>query len=299
MLKDFRGKVVVARDKALRSSKGELIQTRVEDLFRRALEKLSGGSEKDFWKSLLSGNDTIGLKVNCLAGRRLSTTPHVARAIISSLERAGFDSRKIIVWDRSDKELLEAGFPLRYTGSQWRCYGTDRVGYERRISISGEVGSCLSRILTRSCTVLISIGVLKDHDLAGVSAGMKNLFGVIHNPNKYHDNTCDPYVADLLRMPEIKRKLVLTVVDGTLAQCHNGPGYSPPYAWNYNGLLVGTDPVAVDRIACEILEKKRRTLGLVSFAEAGRWPKYLKTAGSYGLGEADLKKIKVMEEGDV
>ena len=41
-------------------------------------------------------------------------------------------------------------------------------------------------------------GVVKDHDLAGVSAGLKNWYGVIHNPNKYHDSCCDPYVADVV-----------------------------------------------------------------------------------------------------
>ncbi len=298
MRADLRGKVVVARDAQLRDARGNLIQKRVNDLLGRALRRLSGTDERKFWSSLISTSDTVGLKVNCLAGRRLSTSVEVVKAIIASLERSGFDPAKILVWDRSDRELLAAGFPLHYSGSPWRCFGTDRVGYERRISLSGQVGSCLSRILTRTCTVLISVGVMKDHDLAGISAGLKNLFGLIHNPNKYHDNTCDPYVADVANMPEVRRKLRLTVVDGTLAQCHNGPGYNPAYAWNFNGVVVGTDPVAVDRVVCEILDRRRREKGLKSLREAGRWPSYLLTAAKYGLGEADLSKINILEEGN-
>ena len=44
-------------------------------------------------------------------------------------------------------------------------------GYGSALETSGPVGSLISRILTDYATVLINVGVLKDHDLAGVSAG--------------------------------------------------------------------------------------------------------------------------------
>jgi len=90
----------------------------------------------------------------------------------------------------------------------------------------------------------------------------------------------------------------LIIADGTLAQCHNGPAWSPAYAWKYNGILVGTDPVAVDRVGCGIIERKRRALSLPSLKEAKRWPVWLETAEKLGLGTADLKKINLLEEAD-
>ena len=71
----------------------------------------------------------------------------------------------------------------------------------------------------------MSFGVVKDHDLSGVSAGMKNWYGAIHNPNKYHSNGCDPFIVDVARHPFIRDKLRLTVLDGVVAQCHGGPAY--------------------------------------------------------------------------
>ncbi|MEZ5010490.1 MAG: hypothetical protein R2744_02085 [Bacteroidales bacterium] len=45
--------------------------------------------------------------------------------------------------------------------------------------------------------------------------------------------------------------------------CFNGgPGANPQFFTNYNTILVGTDPVAMDRIAHEIVVKKRIEEGL-------------------------------------
>jgi uncharacterized protein (DUF362 family) len=295
----FPGTVVLARDGGLRDAQGAIRPERLSELLDRACCRLGGvGRVKDFWPLLVRPGDVVGVKINCLAGRRLSTTREVVEALVASLARAGVRPASIVVWDRTERELKAAGFTLRSQGAAWRCFGTDRVGYgyEREIAFSGAVGSCLSRILTRTATVLINVGVLKDHDLAGVSVGMKNLYGVLHNPNKYHDNVCDPYVADVANLPVVRKKLRLTIADGTLAQCHAGPAFNPAYAWQYNGLLVGTDPVAVDRAGCDILDERRQAKGLPSFAEARRWPKWLKTAQGYGLGHAD--SFKLLEEAD-
>ena len=101
---------------------------------------------------------------------------------------------------------------------------------------------------------LISVPVLKDHNLAGVSLGMKNFYGAIHNPNKYHDHNCDPYVSDVVSHRYIAPKWRLTVCDATLAQYHAGPGRHPGFAWPFGGLIVSNDVVAADAVAADVLE---------------------------------------------
>jgi hypothetical protein len=59
--------------------------------------------------------------------------------------------------------------------------------------------------------------------------------------------------------------------------------------------MVGTDPVAMDRISEGIIEAKRKENGLPTLAEAGRPAKYIDTAAKLGLGEGDPAKIKVVE----
>ena len=285
--------VVVCRKNTLISKSSGDISSEIQYIFEESVKALFSVSDsRDVLKSLFSKDDVIGIKVNCLAGRGLSSNIQLVDAIIASLKKSGIDEEQIIIWDRTDKDLLRAGYKIRRSAGIVSCFGTDK-DYENEISFSGSVGSCFSRILTRQCTAVINVPVLKDHDLAGVSIGMKNFYGAIHNPNKYHDDACNPFVADLNLHPEIRSKLRLTVCDAITAQYHGGPAYSPGFAWDFNGLLVATDPVALDSIGLKIIEDKRNEKGMKSFKEEKREPLYIRTAEDSGLGTFDRGKIKV------
>jgi uncharacterized protein (DUF362 family) len=144
-------------------------------------------------------------------------------------------------------------------------------------------------------TALINVGVLKDHDLAGVSVGLKNWYGVIHNPNKHHDEGCAPYIPHLAAFPLIRDKLRLTVIDGSIAQCHGGPARNPRWSWSWEGVLASTDPVALDTIGWQMIEQRRKEVGLPSLSKEERAPVWLAEAGKLGLGEADGAKIEVAD----
>jgi len=235
---------------------------------------------------LFKPTDIVGIKLNCLGGRRLSPRPSVVSALVDLLVAGGVAADRIILFERSSRELERAGFPIRRDGPGPRCYGTDN-DYDRQPSVSGSIGSCFSRLVSETCTALISFGVVKDHDLAGVSAGLKNWYGAIHNPNKYHDHQCDPYVADVVRHPLIRDKLKLTVLDGVTAQCHGGPAFRASGVFSLGTLAASTDPVAADLWAWRVIDAERRRRGLPSLEEAGRPPLFIATAARYGLGVGD------------
>ena len=184
--------------------------------------------------------------MNTLGGRGISTNVELVTAVCERLLEADIKPADIVVWDRDTEELERAGFHIAIGGNRVQCYGTDRVDYEDDLSAWGSVGSRLSKILTRSSSVLINLPVLKDHDGAGVTIALKNMYGVIHNPNKYHPNGCDPYVADLNMLPEIRSRMRLTICDATTAMYEGGPGFKPEHSWKLNSLLVSQDPVALD-----------------------------------------------------
>lgn len=240
--------------------------------------------------ALVRPSDVVGLKLNCLGGPRMSPRPALVVALAGLLREAGVPPRAIIAFDRSTRELEKAGFAVRRSGEEYRCYGIDNA-YDSEPSSSGSIGSCFARLVSSECTALISVGVVKDHDLAGVSAGLKNWYGVIHNPNKYHDNNCDPFVADVLRHPWIEGKLRLTVLDGTMAQCHGGPAFRPDSTWPLGVLAVSVDPLAGDAWAWRIIDQERRRRGLPTLEQAGRAPRFLRTAAEYGLGVGDPAKV--------
>ncbi|MDD5562615.1 MAG: DUF362 domain-containing protein [Thermoanaerobaculaceae bacterium] len=240
--------------------------------------------------ALFRGEDTVGIKVNCLGGPNLSPRVELVSALAALLAERGIPPGRIIVFERSARELERAGFPVRRRGGPFLCVGIDN-DYDREPSTSGEIGSCFARLVSTTCTALVSFGVVKDHDLAGVSAGLKNLYGLIHNPNKYHDHNCDPYLADLASHPFVRRKLRLVVLDGVVAQCHGGPAYRPDGSWPLGLVAAATDPVAADAWAWKAIDAERTRRGLPTLAEAKRPPRFLATAERYGLGVGDPAAI--------
>jgi uncharacterized protein (DUF362 family) len=293
-----KSRVVIARDDLLRGSGSAIDSRRMLALLDRAMQTLFNRDHaNEAWSRLVRPGDKVGLKVNALGGRGLCSNLQLVEAICERLQQAGIKASDIVVWDRESDELERAGFHLSTGGSGVQCFGTDRVDYEQELVTHGSVGSRLSRILTQRCNVLINVPVLKDHDGAGVTIALKNMYGVIHNPNKYHPNGCNPYIADLNMLPEIRSRMRLTICDATTAQYEGGPAYKPEYSWKQNALLVSQDPVALDYTGWQIIERKRAETGLKTLEAEGRAPHYIATAADteHRLGTNDPSRITVAE----
>ena len=235
----------------------------------------------------------VGMKTNCLTGKFNSTPVPLVDALAGILESAGWAANDIVVWERTNRELQKAGFELNASSFGRRCFGTDAngVGYGDQFYSVGESSSLISRILEETVAGNINLPVLKDHSIAGLSGSMKNMFGAINNPNKFHGNNCDPHVAEVAMMDPIRTKNCLMIIDAVRVQYHNGPGYDPAHVALYGGIVLSDDPVAVDRIGLEIVEQFRLAAGLPPLETAGRPARYLQTAQAYGLGEADISAI--------
>ena len=289
--------IVIAQNELVRDKNNKLIGNQVNDLLNRAMENLSGVSHAEqAWQRLFNKDDIVGIKINCLAGRGISTHQELVDAIIEGLKSAGVLERNIIIWDRANRDLEKAGFVIQTDRNRVKCYGNDQIGYTNDIYEYGEIGSHLSKILVHQCTAIINVPILKDHGIVGLTNALKNFFGAIHNPNKYHDSCGDPYIADVNMLSEIRSKTRLIISDALTAQYEGGPPFMPQWAWNHNSLIVGFDPVAIDTIGWEIIEQKRKEKGLPTLMESGREPTYIATAADaqHRLGQNDLNKIKII-----
>lgn len=294
-----KSRVAVARKEGLLQANNTLDVETVGKLLDQTMCVL--GDKKDpleVWRLLFSPTDRISIKVNTLGGRMLSPHPELAFAVADRLGKIGVPPANILIWDRSMRELKTAGFTPEAFQGKAAVIATDSegVGYERQPEMSGSIGSCFSRIISKGCTALINLGVLKDHDLSGTSVAMKNLFGLIHNPNRYHfDVYKDPYLPDLCLHPFIKEKLRLSICDAFRGQFNGGPAYSPKGVWEFNGILAASDIVALDSVGARILNQKRIENKLPSFKEAGREPLYIQVAEEKKIGWADPAHIDVKE----
>jgi len=293
-----KSKVVIARDPLLRGNGSSPDSGQLLKMLDRAMQALyASDSPLEGWKKVVRPGEVIGLKVNGLAGRGNSTNVLLVDVICERLREAGIRQKDIVIWDRLNGDLESAGFRIAARQDRMRCIGNDALGYEEELSTYGSVGSCLARTLTRVCDAVINLPVLKDHGIAGVTIALKNWFGAIHNPNKYHLNVGDPYIADVNMLPPIRQKVRLHICDATTAQYEGGPSYMPQWCWPFNGLLLSRDPVALDYTGWQILEQKRSEKGMKALKELGRAPTYIATAADrqHQLGTNDPKMIERVE----
>jgi len=151
----------------------------------------------------------------------------------------------------------------------------------------------------QEATALINVRPLRTHYVAGLSGCMKNYITfAVKGPYEYHPNNCAD-LALLFKLPMVKGKTRLNILCALTPLFHaRGPHYfSRRYLWNYKGLILSTDPVAVDAIGLEIIKAKRAE----QFGKARElppFPRAIETADvKHGLGTSDLKKIDLVKLG--
>jgi hypothetical protein len=117
----------------------------------------------------------------------------------------------------------------------------------------------LSNPVFRKSTALINIRPMRTHYWSGVGSLIKNYILFVESPSSYHPDTCAD-LASIWNLPIVKGKTRLNILV-MLDPLFHGSGphhFNPQYTWPYKGLLVGTDPVAVDATGLRILTAKRR-----------------------------------------
>jgi uncharacterized protein (DUF362 family) len=297
-----KSRVVIARDPALHGPDGKLDDKRVLALLDHAVGAYTGHARPvDAWKRIVANggaqDKVIGLKVNGLGGKGISTHAALVFAVAERLQQAGVKPGNIVVWDRNARDLVACGLSINTDPSRIRCFGSDVSGYEDQVETWGSSRARFSKILTRECAMVINLPILKDHSMAGVTFAMKNMYGVVERPRDLHTGGCNPGVADLNAFPVVREKIKLTIGDAMSSVYDGGPGFRPERLWFPNALIVGEDRVALDQVAWGILEKKRAESGIGSLESTGRLPRYIATAAdaTHQLGVNDLKRIDVVE----
>ncbi len=294
---DEKSLVIKVKSPLVNTGNGDIDADILYQMFEIGLNALSDVADyPEYLRLLFANDDVIGIKVNTLGGRGMSTRVEAVDILSGLMNDSGISRKKHLIWDRHDWELKAVGYTLS-TRKGPLCFGTDHtgVGFSNQLVSNGKVGGLLSRILTDYCSGFINFPVLKDHGVAGITCALKNHYGSIHNPNKYHDNGCDPYIADLNSLEQIRTRQRLIIVDCLKVQFHGGPAYHPKWATDYGALLFGTDPVAIDTVGYGIVEDLRMNAGIESLKGLGREPIYLKRAEQYGLGNGDPEKIELKE----
>lgn len=289
------------------------------------------GSVAGAWSSLVKPSDIVGIKV-CTNGAPLfSTRPAVVQAIANGLREAGVPADNIVVWDREEGFLKTAGFhsrvgDYRVLWSEWNydpqvaissplagqlIYGDlffvgknlpdlkDELKLESDrkkgvpINISNE--SHVSKVLTKVVTKVVNVPVLADNIYCGLSGALFNM--TVQNVDNWRrlveaPDSGDPSIPEMYADPRISQKVVITIMDGLVALYAGAPFGDANYAIHFGTIYASKDPVAIDEVACKQLDKWRVDAKMDPVSKTA---KYVETAGSMQLGNAELGRIEIRD----
>jgi len=278
-----RATVVLIRDEHALQGTPEQREHTIRSMLDSALVRLSGRKTlAEAWARLARPDDKIAIKSNLMMR---PVHLEVLHAIHAGLTSAGIGDDSIAAWDGNS-----AGFGRAEFAALPR-----RPGYD---------ANDVSNLVTNWSTGLVNVTGLKAHYLAGIGCALKNWAGAVTNINvedrdvsyAFHADSCAA-VGKLNAIPAIRDRCRLVVVDALQPLFHGGPQVDPRYLWDYQGLIVGTDPVAVDVICERIIQAKRDAYRGYS------WPisppaKHIQVADlRYGLGVSDPARTDVVKLG--
>lgn len=269
----------------------EILQKMVDTAVCQVTDKKERG---EAWAQLVKPEDVVSLKTNCIAGITFCTRPEFVRSAVNGLVAAEVKPDNIIVWDRTDGELVRCGYKINFDGPGVKCYSSEKVGYGEEIPTDPE-GHWLtqfSRILTDRSTALVNLPILKDHNEAGLTAALKNHMGSHNRAGQWHRDLSA--VAYLNLAEPVRSRSRLCLCDALRPVYNGGPSDSPRFRWNFCGVIASTDPVAHDAVCAKIIQDKRDEV------KGAPWPispelTHLPKAASLGLGNLDWEKIELVE----
>lgn len=321
----FPGKVVHVKN--MNSVAGDIpVEAEAYKMIEKAMLELTGEkSLRKAWRMFVSPGENIGLKVNPVAGTLLTTSHAVVKSVVKQLTESGINKKNIIIWDRRDMQLKETGFTaenypgIRITGTEMqdeaggyydpdgKLYGEHNIDREwyYRADVEGEYDaetlpfmvnggkySYFTKIVTQEVDKIINIPILKNAG-ASITNAMKNLaYGSVTNTGRLHAALWNETCAEVCAFAPLRDKVVLNICDGLRGCFNGGPGANPEFICNYNSILIASDPVAMDRIAYDIVAAKRIAEGLQKTATP-QVLTFLTMSSNLGLGISAREQINL------
>jgi hypothetical protein len=253
----------------------------VQDMVNRAVLKLTGKSSiAEAWRAVVSTQDVVGLKVYCAPGPTSGTRPAVVGAVVQGLLDAGLPSRNIVIWDKQLADLRAAGFDEVARRYDVRLAGSANCGYDEKTfypkPLLGELvagdyefdkdgtksgrNSYVSKLLTGDVTRIITITPLLNHNLAGVTGNLYSLAtGSVDNIARFESQAARlaEAVPEIYALPALSDHVALSITDALIGQYQGENTSMVHYATALNQVWMSKDPVALDVLAIEELNRER------------------------------------------
>ncbi|MCX6922032.1 MAG: DUF362 domain-containing protein [Verrucomicrobia bacterium] len=289
---------------------------RIRAMVDRALTNLTAKATlPQAWRSLVTTQDVVGIKVYSAPGPNSGTRAAVVAAVVEGLLAAGLPPTNIIVWDRQITDLRLAGFSDLVERYGIRLAGSAQAGWDEKVFFEpdsplignlvwgdlefGQKGdrvgrkSFVSKLLTHDITKTINVTPLLNNNEVGVSGNLYSLAtGSVDNLIRFESSPdMAKRLAEIYNLPELNDKVVLSITDALICQYEGGERGLLHYSATLNELRFSRDPVALDVLSIQELDHQRElahaptvkpNLTLYNFAAVVQ------------LGVDDLKRIQVV-----
>jgi uncharacterized protein (DUF362 family) len=310
---------------------GKINAAVVREMISRGMRSLTGEkTDAAAWSHFIVAKDVVGIKLNCSGAPGIRSQPEVVADIVRNVMAAGVPAGNIYLYERFLGQLESVGYP-KYVPEGVNVYAveTQRTSIRNydpktyvEVNFFGEddTRSNLVRLVAERFTKIINVPNIKDHGASGVTGCLKNIaYGNFSNVARSHHaekTNTKTLIGTLAALEPLRSRTVLQVMDGLMGVWHGGPFVlDKRFLFYPKQIMIGTDPVAIDRVELDVVEAKRKAENAISVwdrsmehikAQRGRSvdpninayirePGHIEYAGGLGLGVYDLNKIRIDE----
>jgi len=270
-------------------------------LLEKSMMEFTGASNLvESMKRFIHKDDIVAIKVNGIAGQTgytMAVNFELILPVVEAVLGVGVPADKITVYEQFPNFLAGTRVNVR----SWKLPAGVKTGTHNNqdhsmpeIKVFQSVPTKYCRIFTEA-TAVIDMTQIKDHSICGYTGTLKNItHGNINNPHKHHAGNANPQIAMLYNHPIVTSRVRLHITDAFKITYDKGPlDKDPKTRVPHGAVYIATDPVAMDTFGWKVIEDERKARGLKTLKEAGREPRYIRSAADLGLGVHDLSTIRM------
>jgi uncharacterized protein (DUF362 family) len=255
------------RDLASKPGKMAIIRgTDRKEMFERGIKALGG------METFVQKGDRVLVKVNAAfatpASLGATTHPEVLAAVAGMCFKAG--AAQVLVTDNPINNP-DSCFQISGLTGAAQAVGARIIAPSASlfapVSIPG--GQLIQNwpVMAGACqgvTKVIVVSPVKDHQRAGASMTLKNLYGFLGGRRNVFHQDINGIITELAQL----LKPTLCILDGTVSMMTNGPtGGSLSDLKDTGTMVITTDPVAADAVGVELLERTLTDIPYIQMAE--------------------------------
>lgn len=295
--------------------------------YDRAVEALFERYEQVMGRKLVPGaKKRVGLKIYTDSGPGLETPIPLVKAVIAALRRRGYANEGIFLVGLNQLRLRMTGYlPSLATGEtpfkgnpvyvleSGRYYdpvwfydsplpsrfdpimaAAQTKGVSSDSTLEQDRKSFLATPLFLDADFWINLPVYTDHPVLGVNGALVNatLWNASNTARFFRSSANAPAaVAEMSAIPELRQTWVFTLASLQIYQFVGGPWFNSLYTESEPRLWLGTDPVLLDALMLQRINKWRRETGFQPVSDDIHT---LDFASRLGVGSEDVKDAQII-----